>query len=263
MRLHILNSNSQGNAYILYNQDEALLIEAGVNFDRVKQVLNFQLSKVAGCIISHEHKDHCKYVNDVLKASIDVWATAGTHQAMGTADHHRARITFSGDQFSAGKFKIKPFDVKHDAAEPAGFLINHPECGTVLFLTDSYYSEYKFPGLNNVIIEANNGSIKLNSGTIADLGISSKEDKEQFLHLVQDDEDNYYAYVDDVAEGGLKIRLDKKASQTNFITQCKSLVDEMAKNLDWPLAPDKKKSIRMDVKTEADDFNGIKVWQLH
>lgn len=155
MRLHVLNSNSQGNAYILYNQDEALLIEAGVKFDRVKQVLNFNLNKVVGCIISHEHKDHCKYVNDVLKSSIDVWATPGTHQAMGTADHHRARITFSGDQFSAGKFKIKPFDVKHDAAEPAGFLINHPECGTVLFLTDSYYSEYRFPGLNNVIIEAN------------------------------------------------------------------------------------------------------------
>lgn len=108
-----------------------------------------------------------------------------------------------------------------------------------------------------------NGAIKLNSGTIADFGISSNEDVEQFLHLVQDDENNYYAYVDSEKEGGLKIRLDKKATQTVFITQCKSLVDEMTTSLDWPLAPDKKKSIRMDVKTEAEDYNGIKVWQLH
>ena len=48
-----------------------------------------------------------------------------------------------------------PFDVKHDVAEPLGFLIEHEECGLVLFLTDSYYSEYTFPGLNNIIVEAN------------------------------------------------------------------------------------------------------------
>jgi ribonuclease BN (tRNA processing enzyme) len=38
-----------------------------------------------------------------------------------------------------------------------GFLIHHPESGVILFLTDSYFSTYKFDGvaLNNVIIEAN------------------------------------------------------------------------------------------------------------
>ena len=39
--------------------------------------------------------------------------------------------------------------------EPLGFLISHAECGVTLFLTDSFYSPYKFNGLNNLIIEAN------------------------------------------------------------------------------------------------------------
>ena len=35
------------------------------------------------------------------------------------------------------------------------FLIEHPDCGKVLFLTDTYYCKYTFPRLNNIIIEAN------------------------------------------------------------------------------------------------------------
>ncbi|MFL5810060.1 MAG: MBL fold metallo-hydrolase [Flavisolibacter sp.] len=155
MRLTIINSNSQGNGYILENDSEALLIECGVHFDKIKKALGFKLSKVVGCLISHEHGDHCKSVKDVLAAGINVYASYGTHGAMKTEGHHRARFLHLDSVMAIGNFKVKSFLVKHDAAEPTGFLINHPETGVVLFLTDSYYSEYKFNGLNNVIIEAN------------------------------------------------------------------------------------------------------------
>lgn len=48
-----------------------------------------------------------------------------------------------------------PFDVIHDAAEPFGYIIDHPESGKVLFITDTHYSTYKFKGLNHIIVEAN------------------------------------------------------------------------------------------------------------
>lgn len=153
MELKIISSSSAGNAYILQNDREALLIECGVRFDRIKQALNFNLSKVVACLITHEHGDHCKAVNDVLTAGIKVYASAGTHKAMGTASHHRAAFT-TGLQI-AGGFQFKAFDVKHDAAEPVGYIIRHAECGNVLFLTDTYYCEYTFPGMNNIIVEAN------------------------------------------------------------------------------------------------------------
>ena len=40
-------------------------------------------------------------------------------------------------------------------AEPLGFIINHPECGNVLFITDSFYVKDTFKNIHNIIIEAN------------------------------------------------------------------------------------------------------------
>lgn len=59
------------------------------------------------------------------------------------------------EKYKIGEFTVMPFPTIHDAAEPVGFLIHHKNCGLVLFLTDTAYSEYRFEGLNNIIIEAN------------------------------------------------------------------------------------------------------------
>jgi phosphoribosyl 1,2-cyclic phosphodiesterase len=165
MQLHVINSNSKGNCYLLIGETETLIIECGVNFKQVKQALNFDLSKVVGCLVTHEHMDHCKGVFDFAKAGIDIWASRPTHEAI--QDNYRkgyrlampveyypaAKYLFG--KFNLGQFTILPFDVKHDAAEPVGFVIKHPECGVVLFATDTIYLPNTFKGLNNIIIEAN------------------------------------------------------------------------------------------------------------
>jgi len=155
MKLRVISSSSAGNAYLLHNDKEALLIECGVNIDRIKSAIGYSVQKVVGCLVTHNHLDHCKAIKKVMGLGIHVWASAGTHTICGTVDHHRARVTYSGDQFQVGGFKVKAFDVKHDAAEPLGYLIHHEETGLILFLTDTCYCEYKFEGLNNIIIEAN------------------------------------------------------------------------------------------------------------
>lgn len=155
MELTVINSNSAGNGYILQNEREALIIECGVAFSLIKQKLNFNLKKVVGCIVTHEHGDHAKSIFEVMGAGINVYATTGTHMALGSNKHHRAIETFSGDHFKLGGFKIYPFDIQHDVAEPVGFIINHEETGKILFLTDSFYCKYTFSGLNQIIIEAN------------------------------------------------------------------------------------------------------------
>jgi phosphoribosyl 1,2-cyclic phosphodiesterase len=157
MQLTVINSNSSGNAYILHNDEEALLIECGVRFEKIKQALNFNLRKVVGCLVTHEHLDHCKAIADVLKAGIDVYASPGTHAACNTEKHHRAKFMFHnhGTTVLIGSFRIKAFAIEHDAAEPLGFLINHKETGNFLFLTDSFYCKNTFKGLNNIIVEAN------------------------------------------------------------------------------------------------------------
>lgn len=155
MKLKIIGTGSKGNAYILSNGDEALLIECGVNIKEIKKALDFDFSKVVGCILTHEHQDHCKSANEVMRLGIDVYTGAKTHQAINGDVIHRSMPIASRDNIKLGNFKIMAFDVQHDAAEPLGFLIEHPDCGKVLFLTDTNYCKYTFPGLNNIIVEAN------------------------------------------------------------------------------------------------------------
>jgi phosphoribosyl 1,2-cyclic phosphodiesterase len=143
------------NAYILGNKDEALLIECGVNVKDIKKALNFDLSKVVGCLCTHEHMDHSKSIWDVMKLGIDTYSSSGTLKARYVFEQPRSKVIQSKVSFVIGNFRIMPFDIKHDAKEPLGFLIEHPECGKVLFLTDTYYCKYTFPDLNNIIIEAN------------------------------------------------------------------------------------------------------------
>jgi phosphoribosyl 1,2-cyclic phosphodiesterase len=155
MQLKVIGTGSKGNAYILSNENEVLLIECGVNIKDIKKALDFDLSKVVGCVVSHEHKDHCKAVHDVLNLGIDVYSGTKTWMEILPMNSHNVKMISSREVFKVGNFKIMAFDVKHDAAEPLGFLIEHPDCGRVLFLTDTCFCKYTFPGLNNIIIEAN------------------------------------------------------------------------------------------------------------
>lgn len=155
MKLKVVGTGSSGNCYILENDNESLIIECGVHFKEIKKALNFNFSKVVGCIVTHEHGDHAVGVAEVMAAGINVYATYGTHKVRGSAINHRAKVCKSKEQFQIGNFRVIPFDVKHDAAEPVGFFINHPDTGNTLFLTDSVYSPYTFKNLNNIIIEAN------------------------------------------------------------------------------------------------------------
>ena len=58
---------------------------------------------------------------------------------------------------TVGDFVVRAFDVKHDAAEPFGYIIEHEECGKVLFATDTHFIRYNFKSLrlNHILIEAN------------------------------------------------------------------------------------------------------------
>src|SRR5690606_20342192 len=65
------------------------------------------------------------------------------------------KILQHGELQKIGNFKILPFNVKHDCAEPLGFLIDHPETGQILFATDTYYIPYTFGNINHWLIECN------------------------------------------------------------------------------------------------------------
>lgn len=168
MKLDILGSGSKGNCYLFHNEDEALMIEAGVPFEKVLTLLEGEIGKLNGCIVTHEHKDHAGYVQDVLKYAVPVYATRGTIKAIGKVRTATKPVPFEEiprclfgikecrwNPFMVGNFTIIPFVTIHDASEPCGFYINHPDTGAFLFATDTAYIPNTFGDLRNVLIECN------------------------------------------------------------------------------------------------------------
>lgn len=164
MDLKIIGSSSKGNCYIFDNGEEALVVECGIPFNRVRRAMDFKTQHIVGAAISHEHGDHSAAVGKFLESFIPVYTSRGTAKALGIDKHNLVHQVADHEMVSIGKFRVMPFRVEHDAAEPFGFLIHHPAMGTVLFATDTRYLRYapfgnnhiiKFPGVNNILIECN------------------------------------------------------------------------------------------------------------
>lgn len=155
MKLKVLGSGSSGNCYILEGEDETLILEAGLTYKKIQEGLNYDTRKVKGCLISHEHGDHSKAIKDLIKNGIDIYMSNGTIKALEVDKGHRVHSLVTGRQEEVGGFKVLPFDTKHDALEPLGFLIHHKEMGKLLFITDSYYSKYRFKNVDHILVECN------------------------------------------------------------------------------------------------------------
>lgn len=160
----VFGSGSKGNGYLIDDGHSQLIIECGVSFQHVQQQMGHDFSKVVGTLITHEHRDHCKYISSLIdKTAIDVFATHGTIDAMFAdpilklKDNHGYR--FNGLQYKItqkiGTWYVTPFETKHDVAEPCGFLIDNTAGDRLVFVTDSYYVKYRFPNVSHMMVEAN------------------------------------------------------------------------------------------------------------
>lgn len=153
MELKVLGSSSSGNCYILDNGNEALILEAGVAFAKVKKALGFNIRKVAGCLITHQHNDHAKYIRNVVECGITTLALPEVWTAKQIQSSRAVAIQpYKG--YKLGRFKVLPFPACHDVP-CVGYHIIHPDCGRVLFLTDSCDCLQIFPKLNHLLIECN------------------------------------------------------------------------------------------------------------
>lgn len=157
MSIKVLASGSAGNCYLLETEKETLMLECGIRYRDILKGLNFDLNKVVGCLVSHEHGDHSKAINEIMNAGVDIYMSAGTKEGISFKSHatHRINIVEHRKRYKIGEFDIVPFNVEHDTKEPLGFLIFHKELGKILFATDTYYLRNTFKDVDHILIECN------------------------------------------------------------------------------------------------------------
>ena len=129
-------------------------MECGIPYKEIQKALNFRVSEIAGCLVSHEHQDHAKAIKDIMKAGIDCYMSAGTVEVLGISGH-RVNIVRAKKQFRLGSWTILPFETQHDAQEPLGFFFANQAGEKLLYATDTYYIRYRFQGLTHIMIECN------------------------------------------------------------------------------------------------------------
>lgn len=121
MKLTCLGSGSSGNCYLLESGGELLIIDAGVKFKTL--LANSRLtsfSRVAGVLITHEHKDHSLAAGELIKAGIVVLSPLNIKPRC---------------KYRLGGWDIMPFECRHDVVN-FGYVIRS-DGKTLVYATDT------------------------------------------------------------------------------------------------------------------------------
>lgn len=166
-RLIVLATGSKGNGYILTNGEDTLLIEAGARYKEMLASLDYKIETVNGMIVSHEHKDHSKYIEQYLKKGLLVHMPGSMKNNLDLSYVYNAISVDIGVTYELGNFTIKPFELVH-SVDCLGYYIYHKDLGKMLFITDTEYVKYRFDklGINHIVVEANYSKELLNRGKV-------------------------------------------------------------------------------------------------
>lgn len=129
-----LGSGSSGNCYLLYTENDTLMIDAGVGIRLLKRHMKdygIDIKNVGNIIVTHDHADHIKSVGAIsTEYGIPVHATEKVHQGIlrnycvkKKVPQPMVRVIEKDKSFQLGDFNITPFDVPHDSMDNVGYRI--------------------------------------------------------------------------------------------------------------------------------------------
>lgn len=167
MKLHVIGSSSAGNGYVLQTDDnrECLILECGLQFRKYAEAIGWRLTTIQGALVTHEHGDHAKFVADFHTNGIKTYSTDSTIHAiyakyggvsvLGTRMMGGYAPVKKREWTQIGGFSVMAVSSVHDAADPVNYIIRHPECGDILFITDTALFPYNAKDVTNILIETN------------------------------------------------------------------------------------------------------------
>jgi phosphoribosyl 1,2-cyclic phosphodiesterase len=152
LKIQSIASSSSGCAYAIDNGKNQLLIECGVNLKQIRAALDYDLSRVAGCLVSHEHGDHAKYLPKLEEETpIPIYCTEGTKIGYNLG---QTEIIKKNRMIKIGDFVVIPVKLVHDV-ECFGFVIRSGN-EILYYATDTgKVSMNLIPGLKYLMIECN------------------------------------------------------------------------------------------------------------
>ncbi|MCL1868572.1 MAG: MBL fold metallo-hydrolase [Paludibacter sp.] len=170
-------SGSSGNCYFVGNQENGILIDAGLSARTIRKNLKnigLDVKNIRAIFITHDHIDHIKGVAALGEHFlIPVFATPQTHRGIEnnrciTQKLERSKCLIDkGKSIEIENFKVTAFPVSHDATDSVGYFVEF--CGkTFTFATDlgevGLDAIKYLKSANYVILEANYDNEMLRKG---------------------------------------------------------------------------------------------------
>jgi phosphoribosyl 1,2-cyclic phosphodiesterase len=159
LRIRNLSSGSKGNATLVWTEENAVLIDAGISALQVRrrvEASGLEMDDIDAILISHEHIDHVRGI-EVLSRRYGktIYATEDTWENMQKFPEHRGILR---REMSFGGITVRTFPVPHDAADPVGFEVMHRDVKLVAVTDIGHAPPYLLETMSNadvVIIESN------------------------------------------------------------------------------------------------------------
>ncbi len=130
MSLYItsLNSGSNGNCYYIGNENEAVLVDAGISCREIEKRmkrLGLTMQKVKAVFVSHEHTDHIKGIPALAKKyQLPVYITeAALFHSGFILDKQLVNSFTAYEPIMTGNLATVAFPKLHDASDPYSFMV--------------------------------------------------------------------------------------------------------------------------------------------
>lgn len=153
IKVDVLASGSSGNAYMIDNGRSRILLDCGIAWKQINIISGWKKFDI--CLVSHEHKDHCKALKDIIKLGVSTYIP----QSFLDKSNFKSRNVYGLADRSVAvtqDWKIQAFGLHHDV-ETLGFQITERKTGDKLvYITDTMYCKYRFKGITHWMVECNN-----------------------------------------------------------------------------------------------------------
>ena len=179
LRFISFGSGSSGNCYYLFDDNEGLMIDAGLGIRRIKKGFHdygLSLTRVSALLVTHDHADHIKAAGVLSETfGIPVYATAEVHRGMlenkcakRNVPVANRRTVAKNTTLTIGRFEITPFGVPHDSRDNVGYRIVYDNRTVFCLLTDVGHItpelQQMIADAHYLVIEANHDEDMLRMG---------------------------------------------------------------------------------------------------
>src|SRR5262249_46723108 len=120
-----LASASNGNCYYIGNEQDAVLVDAGISCRELDKRMNRQglsMQRVKAIFISHEHTVHISGLVSIMKKyRLPMYISASTLIHSGLSPQRERFFNIASEPERIGSLVVTPFIKVHDAADPYSF----------------------------------------------------------------------------------------------------------------------------------------------